>query len=660
MIKKRFVAIRFLLIFLPLVFFLVGLSAVYYFDEIKNEQRLLSSREVTEINYAQKNFHDSIREIVSDLLVLAKHRELSHLLNGGGGEYIHALSEEFLALAEHKKLYDQIRFLDDTGMEVVRINFNNSNPVIISGDELQNKKRRYYFTDTFSLEKGEIFVSPFDLNVENGVIEQPLKPMIRIGVPIFDRKGNKRGIFLLNVLGADMLKDYEEGISSHAMLINSDGYWLKGITPEDEWGFMYEDGKNRNFVHHFPNAWRKIMESDSGQFVNAAGMFTFKTVYPLHEGLKSSTGSGEVFGSSSKSLIAKDYYWKAVSFVPAAQIAVNSKKLFGRLFDINLVLITLFATISWLLVRTQLRHAQAEYRLRESELRHRSVTQTANDAIISADSEGNIIFWNKGAQAIFGYEKEDVLDKPVTMLMSERYREMHNEGIERLRATKKLRSGGKPLDLHGVRKNGQEFAIELSLAFWTTATGDIYFTGIIRDSSRRKRMEQELRILATTDGLTGLYSRNYFDKKLEDEYKRARRYETPISLMIIDIDFFKSINDGFGHQAGDAYLADLGSLTLEIIRDVDTAARYGGDEFVVILPSTISSDAELVAERLRKRVSGIKVGVEGQLTERTVSIGIVSLDAQSEMAMEDFIKAADEALYAAKEGGRNRVRTYSG
>ncbi|MCP3662248.1 MAG: GGDEF domain-containing protein [Gammaproteobacteria bacterium] len=118
------------------------------------------------------------------------------------------------------------------------------------------------------------------------------------------------------------------------------------------------------------------------------------------------------------------------------------------------------------------------------------------------------------------------------------------------------------------------------------------------------------------------------------------------------------MNDKYGHLAGDAYLANLGTVVLEIIRDIDTAARYGGDEFVVILPNTTSSGANLVAERLRKRASEIIVGTEGQITERTVSIGVVSIDAHSEMTMDDLIKAADEALYEAKEGGRNRVRTY--
>ncbi|MCP4400854.1 MAG: diguanylate cyclase [bacterium] len=654
-LKWRSVTIRFLLIFLPLVFFLTGLSTIYYLDEIDTQQRLLANREAADIAHAQKSFHFYIRGAVTDLLVLTKHHELFHLLNGEDEEHLQALAEEFFTMAVHNGLYDQIRYLDDTGMEIVRINFNVDGPAIVPVDKLQNIGHRRYFSDTFALGKGEIFVSPFALNIEKGGIKQLLKPMIRVGVPIFDRKGEKHGVLLLDVLGADMLHNFEDEISSQAMLVNSDGYWLKGLTPEDEWGFIYEDRKDRVFRNRFPDAWGKISESDNGQFVNTEGMFTFFTVQPLLEGLKSSTDSGEMFGRSSKTLKADDYYWKAISYVQAARIAVNSRAFLNELLSVNAMLIILFAVISWLLARTQINHALAQHRLRESELRHRSVTQTANDAIISADIEGNIVFWNRGAQSIFGYKEEDVLNQPVTMLMPERYHDAHIQGIERVRATGVLRSGGKTVDLRGIRKDGCEFAAELSLAYWTTADGEINYTSIIRDSSKREQMEQELRELATTDGLTGLFNRNYFDKKLGDEYRRAARYQEPLSLLIIDIDFFKSINDRYGHQAGDAYLVILGALILEVIRDIDTAARYGGEEFVVIMPNTNSNGAKLAAERLREQAANKKVSFDGHIIKRTISIGVASLGAYSEMTVDALIKTADEALYAAKEGGRNRV-----
>ncbi len=139
---------------------------------------------------------------------------------------------------------------------------------------------------------------------------------------------------------------------------------------------------------------------------------------------------------------------------------------------------------------------RAEEALHESELRWRSVTQSAIDAIISADSSGNICSWNRGARLIFGYTEEEVLGKPVSMLMPERYRQEHQAGIERVNTTGQTRMIGRVVELHGLRKDGTEFPLELSLSQWETAQGKFY-SGIIRDITRRKQTEEEILRLNT-------------------------------------------------------------------------------------------------------------------------------------------------------------------
>ncbi len=137
---------------------------------------------------------------------------------------------------------------------------------------------------------------------------------------------------------------------------------------------------------------------------------------------------------------------------------------------------------------------RVEAALRASELRFRSVVQSANDAIILSDSLGTVIFWNKGAQAIFGYEEAEVLGKPLPFLMPERYRDAHLKGVERYRLTQVPGAIGKTLELHGLRKDGSEFPLEISLATWK-AGGDAFFSGILRDITERKRAEGEIRQL---------------------------------------------------------------------------------------------------------------------------------------------------------------------
>ena len=165
---------------------------------------------------------------------------------------------------------------------------------------------------------------------------------------------------------------------------------------------------------------------------------------------------------------------------------------------------------------------------------------------------------------------------------------------------------------------------------------------------------------AFTDYLTGLKTRGYFEQQLELEIKRSERKKTHFALLMIDIDFFKRLNDRFGHHAGDQVLRDVSSLLMKDMREVDTVARYGGEEFVIILPETTGPGARLVAERLRRAVENAKffAGSPGAVERLTISIGIAIFD-QDAQFRRDLIEFSDAALYCAKSHGRNQVMLYS-
>lgn len=165
-----------------------------------------------------------------------------------------------------------------------------------------------------------------------------------------------------------------------------------------------------------------------------------------------------------------------------------------------------------------------------------------------------------------------------------------------------------------------------------------------------------------TDALTGLYNRRHLDQRIADEYATARRYQHPLSVLMIDIDHFKRLNDTHGHQAGDLALQHISRLLLDSIREVDIAARYGGDEFLVITPNTAIADARKLAERIRTRIEShalelAKAGQHRQVLRITASIGAAEL-ASGMPSGEQLIKCADEALYQAKNSGRNRTIIY--
>jgi two-component system cell cycle response regulator len=169
---------------------------------------------------------------------------------------------------------------------------------------------------------------------------------------------------------------------------------------------------------------------------------------------------------------------------------------------------------------------------------------------------------------------------------------------------------------------------------------------------------RRLEALATTDPLTRVLNRRALLDRLNTEVDRARRYSSSLTLLLLDVDHFKQINDTAGHLAGDSVLRQLAGLLEEAQRKVDIVARYGGEEFVAILPETSSDGAVIYADRLRERIGGqpFDVGAEHPV-HLTVSIGIATFPSARVTSTEDLFARADEALYRAKAGGRNQVCT---
>lgn len=181
----------------------------------------------------------------------------------------------------------------------------------------------------------------------------------------------------------------------------------------------------------------------------------------------------------------------------------------------------------------------------------------------------------------------------------------------------------------------------------------------LREMQRQlEKSNTELQRLSSLDGLTGIANRRQFDETLKREWQRAQREATPLSLILIDIDFFKLYNDTYGHQRGDECLQRVArALASTVSRPADLVARYGGEEFVAVLPGTDAAGAKTLAERFRCAVHDLAIAHSASDANRniTISAGIASLTAPSAMTLESFVETADRALYQAKEQGRNRA-----
>ncbi len=328
----------FLIIFILTGTIISGVMLALYRSVTDTDLNNLKEKEQFAVALQHQSVSDIFSGIAGDLLFLSQQNELNEYLLTGDEALLGKIGAEYISTSKQKPIYDQIRFLDNNGMEIIRVNENNGSPAMVPPNELQSKQKRYYFEDCFKLGREEIFISPFDLNIEQDKIEKPFKPMIRLGTPVFDKTGKKRGIVLVNYYGKillDKIIAFEPISEGQFMLFNTDGYWLLSPQPEQEWGFMFKDDQQTLAVVD-QAAWKEISRLDQGQINTSKGIYTFKTIYPVKkEGYRSSTGSAEAFGQSSDEISYDEYHWHLVSFFSADRIASIKNNYLIKFFSIG-------------------------------------------------------------------------------------------------------------------------------------------------------------------------------------------------------------------------------------------------------------------------------------------------------------------------------------
>ena len=291
--------------------------------------------------------------------------------------------------------------------------------------------------------------------------------------------------------------------------------------------------------------------------------------------------------------------------------------------------------------------------LAESEAKFRTLFETASDAILSIDEDGLILMANRAAKEVFEYPGQEIAGLDVRRLLGS-----GEEGAWEVLARYASRSeSGKYVESSAVSRSGKKIPFHISVSEIVSGGKRIY-TVIMRDVSQIKAYEEDLRILANTDSLTHLYNRRQLYPILQKELDHAVRKKVPFSVLLIDIDHFKKVNDTYGHAGGDLLLVGFAEKMRSATRQMDSAFRFGGEEFVVLLPETTGKDAMIPAERFRQLIAGswFPMPLGGPPVSVTISIGIAAY--RNGDTLDDVIRHADLAMYAAKSGGRNRVADY--
>jgi diguanylate cyclase (GGDEF)-like protein len=284
-----------------------------------------------------------------------------------------------------------------------------------------------------------------------------------------------------------------------------------------------------------------------------------------------------------------------------------------------------------------IRHGVERQQAKEEILRLASFPRLHPCPVIELDSDGDISYLNPAAERVF----------PEMGAMGELHPLLHSS-VELLKALRQDKEQGEII--HEVEVGAAMYELHISYV------EDVNLIRIyVADITRRKRDEEAIYLLATTDSLTGIANRREFTAILMREMDQTKRYGMPMALVMYDIDYFKRVNDTFGHDIGDQVLQTITGLVKENIRASDIVARWGGEEFMVLMPQTNLQDAGNTAEKLRLAIAGHHFD---QVNKLTVSFGVTAYEPQDDL--NSLLKRVDDALYQAKEQGRNRVEILTG
>ncbi len=296
----------------------------------------------------------------------------------------------------------------------------------------------------------------------------------------------------------------------------------------------------------------------------------------------------------------------------------------------------------------------------------RQILDVLNTGIVILDNKYQVVLWNHWMEMNSGKNREEIEGS----LLFKHYPQLNTLFFTRsvksvlnfnnyVYLSQKLHTYLFPFPTRGIYARDFEFMQQsCSLIPLTGEDGEKLIVITVQNVTETVFLEQSLKEQTRLDGLTGIFNRRYLDKRLDEEYTRFKRSGRVFSLMMLDIDHFKQVNDNYGHPFGDLVLKELAALCNDIVRGSDIVARFGGEEFSVVLLDTEAEGAMIFAERLRKKVEELSFrNNEGLSLSITISLGVTTVTKDIESSAH-LIEEADKALYSSKESGRNCVTLY--
>lgn len=607
------------------------------------------------LTLAERTIQTEFNRMVSDIRALAMLPTLPQLIGTKALEPSHRLVNYLSQILLSDKRYDQLRVLDRQGHELMRIVHRQDRTFHIRPSELRDRSDATYYREAGRLLPGQIHVSPFSRNAGVDAIENPNIPIIRLAAQIQNNDGQAVGMMILdyNVQGlVDSIASLADTAPEQTLVVldASDG-WLVSINAKQQTSPVNGGSTPPPLADVHPELWNTPSGVPVGTTKLDDGVYLRQGVAPLDldPDVVPNAYRNESLGVPPG--LAESYRWDLVAFIPRDAWLHHSTLGSGTALALVTLVLLLLAVVShesasaWVYKR----------RLQEESAAHthalEDLYENAPCGYHTLDADGVVRRMNQTELKWLGYTREDVMGR-------RRYANFVHPNCQAdyAAAFEAFRSGAPVVDyrLTLLRKDGSSFPAAIHATQVLDENGQLLESrATLVDITDRDALENELKRQASTDPLTNLANRRHFLRQAEHHMAQARLESHPLTLLMIDVDRFKSINDTWGHDAGDQVLRAIASRCLDALRPTDLLARLGGEEFAVLLPHASEPEAQQVAQRLVHAIGGERLVLDNALTlPVTVSIGLALMQA-NDTEPGDLMKRADQRLYEAKAAGRN-------
>lgn len=509
----------------------------------------------------------------------------------------------------------KIRYIDEDGKEIIRLDRkkNQTNAHIVKN--LQNKSHRYYYIETSKLLPNTFWYSNLDLNLEHGKIEYPIIPTLRVSTPLYFKR-KFRGFIIISLKIKIFFELFQNSNDFNIYIVDKDGEFIVHPDSAKSWS-RYLD-KGYTLYNEKPNIAKNILTQKE---------FFYKLIYSVE--LSSILKNGD----DAKLIIEPN------SNIIEQLKKNNIKNAFIIIFTVIIVSLPLSLLIAYVPSKLQRKLQNAL-----DELSKKSKIIDQHVIVSSTDREGKITDVSTAFSNITKYKKEELIGRTHSIIKNNSNSPEFYQKLWDTIINGHIWKG----EIQNQNKSGTPFWLSTIITPEYDEFGNPSgYIAISHDISDKKRIEE----ISITDQLTKIYNRYKLDEMFGEEIQNAINHDTPLSIIIIDIDKFKSVNDTYGHLVGDLVLIEIATLIKNNVRKQDIFGRWGGEEFLILLPNTSLEDAISLGENLREIIEHHQFPT---VHHKTASFGVATMS--NNETIDDIVRRADKALYIAKESGRNQVQ----